>query len=149
MTTIAANKTSMACDLQFSYQGNRKLKGKTKILELEGDVCKSVFNTKKAFLGFAGNADVWGEIVGWFSDPTDKFPKCKNIEFLLLTNEKKLYHGTNMRNWMLLPESHFAIGSGGDYALAAMTAGKSPLDAVKIASKHDPMTGMGFLEYKF
>lgn len=147
ITTIAATKSSIACDRQFTYRENTKLRGSTKILEINGDICKEVFDVKKALLGFAGNADMWGEIVSWFAYPEGKFPKCRGIEFLLLTSEKKLFHGTNMRNWMLLPDGQFAIGSGAEFAMGAMTSGKTPLEAVKIASKHDPMTGMGFLEY--
>lgn len=138
----------MACDLQFT-KGNIKLKGVTKILELGEDVCKEMFNCKSALMGFSGNADVWGEVVGWFTDISEKPPKCRGIEFLLLTNTKKLYHGSNLRNWMLLPDKHFAIGSGCDFAIAAMTSGKTPLEAVKIASKHDANTGLGFKEYHF
>lgn len=148
MTTVAANKTSIACDLQFT-KGNLKLKGVTKVLEINGDICKEMFNCSEALMGFSGNADIWGEVVSWFYDPEEKPPKCRGIEFLLLTNTKKLYHGTNLRNWMLLPEKHFAIGSGCDFAMAAMTAGKTPLEAVKIAGKHDANTGLGYKEYSF
>lgn len=137
----------MACDLQFT-KGNIKFKGSTKIIELDGDIVKEMFNCKRALLGFAGNADVWGEVVSWFYTPDEKPPKCRGIEFLLLTDKKQLYHGSNLRNWMLLPEKHFAIGSGCDFAIAAMSAGKSPVEAIKIASKHDSGTGMGYKDYK-
>lgn len=148
MTTIACNKSSLACDLQFTYGGTTKFKGKTKVLPLEGKVCEDMFGVKKAFLGFAGNADQWGNVVNWFSLPEGKLPKMKNIEFLLLTDAKKIYHGTNLSNWMLIPEPFFAIGSGRGFALAAMASGKSPLEACKVASKFDINTGLGFLDYK-
>jgi len=146
VTTVAANKTSMACDLQFT-KGNVKLRGSTKILELDTEVCKEMFGCKKALLGFSGNADTWSEVVNWFYDMSEKPPRCKGIEFLLLNDKKQLYHGYNLRNWMLLPDKHFAIGSGEAFAIGAMTAGKSPLEAVKVAGQHDVNTGMGYREY--
>ncbi len=149
MTTIACNVNSLACDLQFTYGGTTKFKGKTKVLPLEGQVCEDMFGVKKAFLGFSGNADGWGQVVNWFSIPEGKAPKCKNIEFLLLTDQKKIYHATNLVNWMYIPEKFFAIGSGRVFALSAMSCGKSPLEACKTASKFDINTGLGFLEYKF
>lgn len=38
-------------------------------------------------------------------------------------------------------EAPFAIGSGGGYAVAAMIAGKSALEAVQIACRLDPFSG--------
>jgi hypothetical protein len=36
-----------------------------------------------------------------------------------------------------------------NYTIAAMEAGKEPIDAVKIASKFDPSTGLGFKKLEF
>jgi ATP-dependent protease HslVU (ClpYQ) peptidase subunit len=63
---------------------------------------------------------------------------------LMLTNRKEFFHATTLSNWMLINQPFFAIGSGMQFAIAAMEAGKTPYEAVKIASKHDPHTGMGF-----
>lgn len=151
MTTIAASSVdaSIACDLQFTYKGTIKFKGGTKILTLKPEVAKALFGVNAAHIGFAGNADIWGQIVSWFCDPSDKPPRCKNIEFLMLTDKKQIYHATNMSNWMLIPEKHFSIGSGCEFALGAMSSGKTPLEAVKVASKHCAMTGLGFKSYSF
>ena len=83
MTTIACDTTSIACDLQFTYKGTQKFKGSTKILSLEGSVPQNIFGVDKAFIGFSGNADVWGEIVNWFTLQDGDPPRCKNIEFLM------------------------------------------------------------------
>jgi len=147
MTTIAANRNSIACDLQFTYGGNMKFKGVTKVLDVPPAACEDIFNVDRCLIGFSGNADTWGEVVAWFYDTSQKAPKCNGIEFLMLNSKHQLFHGTNLRNWMLLPEKHFAIGSGMDFAIGAMTSGKTPLEAVKVASKHDSKTGMGFKEY--
>lgn len=131
----------MAADRQFTHGSEMKLLGRTKIIEVP---LPELFSCKRAFIGFAGNADIWGTIVGWLHDPTTKPPKCREIEFLMLTDRGTIMHGTNMVNWLEICQPYFAIGSGVQYAQAAMSCGKTPIEAVKIASKHDAMTGMGF-----
>ncbi len=145
MTTIAANTDTIACDLQFTYGGSTKMKGSSKILSLTGEVPQKMFGVEKCFIGFAGDAGKWGEVVSWYYDDpfANKVPKTGDIEFLMLTSKHQLFHSNNLKNWMLLPEKQFAIGTGGSFALAAMSAGKTPGDAVKIASRHDLYTGMG------
>lgn len=97
-------------------------------------------------MGFAGNADIWGNVVAWIYSPETKPPKCRDIEFLALT-EQGIYHGTNLSNWMKIEEPYFAIGSGMHFAIAAMASGKSPIDACRVAGKYDRGTGLGYKEY--
>ena len=152
MTTIAASTVynSIACDLQFTYGGHTKFKGSTKVLTLENKLIQDMFGVNKAHIGFSGNADAWGQIVSWFSlGGEGKPPPCKKIEFLMLTDKKQIFHATNLQNWILIPEKHFSTGSGCNFAMGAMTAGFTPIEAVKTASKHDVMTGMGFKQYSF
>lgn len=125
------------------------MKGLTKILHVGPEAAKEVFGCKEAFIGFAGNTNVWSDVIQWFYDRTQKPPRCRDIEFLMVTNEKKVFTSTNLRNWVLITNGFHAIGSGGEYALGAMSAGKSPLEAVKVAGKHDIYTGMGYKEYTF
>lgn len=147
MTTIAANKNSIACDLQFTHSSGLKFKGKSKILKLSTEMSESLFGADKAFIGFCGSGDTWGNVVHWLIVPEGKPPRCRDIEFLALDSNKNIYHGTNLSNWMIIAEPFFSIGSGMQYAIGALTAGKTPKEAIKVASKHDPMTGMGFHEY--
>lgn len=149
MTTIAASTSAraIACDLQFT-RGNHKFKGSSKILSLEGSVPQSMFGVNKAFIGFAGNASAWGAIVSFFAlGAKGNPPKCKNIEFLMLTDKNQMHHSLDLRNWIYIPEKHFAIGSGSDFAIGAMSAGKTPKEAVVLASKHDIHTGLGCKVY--
>ena len=147
MTTIATNGKSMACDLQATHSGGIKFKIETKVIELPPKTAKDLFGVKKAFVGFCGSVDAWGEIHGWFYVPEGKPPKCRGIEMMMLTDKGEIYHATNMTNWTLIKEKQFAIGSGMQFAVAAMDSGKTPLESVKVASKFDPNTGMGFKEY--
>ena len=149
MTTIAASTSNraIACDLQFT-KGNHKFKGSSKILSLEGSVPQNMFGVNKAFIGFSGDASAWGSIVSFFALGAEgKPPKCKNIEFLMLTDRNQMHHSMDLCNWMYIPEKHFAIGSGSDFAIGAMSAGSTPKEAVVLASKHDIHTGLGCKVY--
>ena len=148
MTTIAVNRTSIACDRQFTYNGSTKMIGDTKVFTFNPDVAQELFNTKVAYCGFCGDAGAWGNVVNWFIDPSQKPPKVKEIEMILLTGKKEIYYANSLNNWMEIHDKYWSIGSGMPYALAAMATGKTPLEACKVASKFDVMTGMGYREYK-
>lgn len=147
MTTIAANKNTIACDLQFTYGENVKMKGASKIIEFKGPWCKQFFNAEYAYVGFAGNVNKWCEVVSWITVSVDKIPKLKGIELLALTSNNELFYGSGLTHWMRLERPFFAIGSGSHLALGAMEAGKSPMEAVKVAAQHDVFTGLGYKEY--
>ena len=144
MTTIACNKSMMAGDRQFTHSGGMKLLGTTKIYELPEHTCKEVFGCKKAFVGFCGNADNFPTAIAWLLTPDGPPPKVKGVEMLMLTDKGHIYHATTLLNWTRFHNKHLAMGSGMNYAQAAMDAGKDPYEAVKIASKNDPNTGMKF-----
>jgi ATP-dependent protease HslVU (ClpYQ) peptidase subunit len=148
MTTIAVNKESIAGDKQFTYGGSIKMLGKTKIYEVPAETAKAVFGCNKVLVGFCGNAMPIDRAVKWLWEPTTKPPKLKNMEVVMLTDKKEIYHGNDFRSLLKVEDKFMAIGSGMQYALAAMHSGKTPLEAVKIASKFDTMTGMGFNEIK-
>jgi len=133
----------MVGDKQFTHASGMKLTGKTKVYEVPHP---DVFQCKRAFIGFAGNADAFGKALGWLHDPTTKAPKLRDVEMLLLTDKGEILHGTTMHNWLQIPQPFMAIGSGMHYAMGAMAAGKDPYEACKIASKHDSNTGCGFVK---
>jgi len=147
MTTIAVNRTSIACDRQFTYNGNVKMQGKTKIFDVSPDVCKEFFNTDRMLIGFAGDAGEWGDVVNYLCDPSGKVPRIKGIELLALTGKREILYATSLTDWMKIEDKVWAIGTGMQYALGALHLGKTPLEACKVASKFDVSTGMGFKEY--
>ncbi len=67
------------------------------------------------------------------------FP-AKNVQALLLCSSGYKYYFEG-NTWNEMDEEYFAIGSGSDYALAAMDAGATAEEAVKIACKRDPFSG--------
>jgi len=149
LTTIAVSVShgAMACDLQMTYGMSTKMKTSSKILELDGDVCRQLFNCDKALMGFSGNASMWGAVVGWLSTMDGKPPKLKDIELLVLTSDKQILHSNSLTSWVGLKDKSFAIGSGGPYALAALDMGKTPKEAVAVACKRDVFSGMGVKSY--
>lgn len=149
LTTVAASKKfgAIACDRQLTYKESIKMQSSSKILELPSPFVEKYFGAKKGFVGYAGNADIWSDVVSWIVLGTEgKVPKCKGIEFLCLT-DVGLYHATTLTNWLELTDKHWSIGSGCPYAIAAMDNGADPLAACKAAGKRDVMTGMGYKNY--
>lgn len=144
MTTIAANRTSIACDRQFTHSGT-KFKGATKCFVPPKEVCQGLFQVDKVIVGACGSASGMSAAWAWLSDPTDK-PKVKGCEFLLLS-EKGIFISENLIIWLPVTQDYYAIGTGMQFAQAAMAVGASPKEAVAVASKHDPMSGMGVKEY--
>lgn len=147
MTTIAANQNEMSCDLQFSH-GGIAFKGATKIITLKSKIAKDMFNVEKAYIGFCGDAAKWAEVVAWYDFPLNKPPNTNGMEFLMLTSNNKIYCANTLKNWLLIDEPFYAIGSGRHLALAAMASGKDSKEAVKVASKYDKSTGLGIKTYK-
>jgi ATP-dependent protease HslVU (ClpYQ) peptidase subunit len=141
MTTVAVNKTMMAADRQFTYR-DQKLLGRTKIYEL--NQLAETFGAKKVFLGFAGSAEQIAKAIGWFYEPNGKFPKLGNLEAVALTDRGQIWHSQSLADWVEITQPYFAIGSGCSYAVAAMAAGSTPMQAVKIAAKFDVYTGMAY-----
>ena len=131
----------MAADRQFTYR-DQKLLGRTKIYEL--DQLAETFGAKKVFVGFAGSAEQIGKAIGWFHDPTGKFPKLSGLEAVALTDKGQIWHSQSLANWVEITQPYFAIGSGCSYAVASMATGATPLEAVKIAAKFDIYTGMAY-----
>ena len=147
MTTIAANRESIACDKQATHASNFKFKVKTKLFEIENPL----FYPTRFIIGYAGDLNIVPDILAYLTDVTGqtKQPKQKTTEFLVLTEDKKLFTFITPTKWILIDEPYYAIGSGMHYALGAMSAGATPLEAVKAAAKCDPNTGLGFKQMDF
>jgi ATP-dependent protease HslVU (ClpYQ) peptidase subunit len=134
----------MACDLQMTQSNTIKWKCKTKIYKFKAH--QEVYAPCDFMVGFAGSA---GDIVGiadYFEDPDSwkKPPKLSgDMNGLVLTQEGNIYIFQNPGRWLLVDAPYAACGSGSVFALGAVNAGASVKEAVKIASKLDPWSGMG------
>lgn len=148
MTTIAVNKQAMACDRQYSHSGGMKFLGGYKCQVVPPDFSEQFYATPKMIIGMCGDADTMSNIWKWVYDSDrKKMPKFKGAEIVALQADGTIMTSVNMDSWLIVKEPFYAIGSGMQYAIAAMVHGASPLEAVKTAAKYDLYTGKGFKEF--
>jgi len=136
---------TIASDRQYTYHDTTALKGRPKLEIIEGNVARALFKSPKAILGFAGSSSEIAKVRYWLLDISQSPPEIKDTEMLCLCSHG-IFHSSNLNIWLPIDKKYWAIGSGGDFAMAAMEVGKSPLEAVKVAAKLDIRTGMGFKE---
>jgi ATP-dependent protease HslVU (ClpYQ) peptidase subunit len=134
----------MVGDRQFTHSSGMKMTGKTKIYEIPEFTANSIFESKRVFIGFAGDTGSFGNILNWLYDPTGRVPKLGNVDLVMLNHRHEIYTAISLTNWLQMSQPFYAIGSGSEYAMGAMEAGKTPQEAIKVASKFDSSTGKGF-----
>lgn len=129
MTTIATDGRTMAGDDQVTG-GGQVLASRTKIIGLpDGRV-----------FGCTGYSDECSLFAKWMQGGIEKPTLGDDFAALVLTPDNKAFWiGQRLEpvEWSV-PAT---IGSGGDIALGAMLAGKSPAEAVQIAASRDVGTG--------
>lgn len=86
------------------------------------------------------------EIVAWLDDgsrQSDKpeFTGDDSSTVLIVDGKEAFYLSWPFLRAVKINEPFFAIGSGSEYALGAMAAGKDAKSAVAIAAQFDPQTG--------
>lgn len=139
MTTVAYSKKFgiMAAD-KLACIGDNK----------HGIVTK-VFKIKGSLIGFSGASDVAVTILRWFERgcSEDDWPELQydNRECSVLVvsadNVVKMYERYPIP--IIMEHDIHAIGSGQDFALAAMHLGHDPIKAIEVASALDCYTGNG------
>lgn len=145
MTTICANTSCIAADRQATHSGGMKFKIKTKLHHFNSPLIYPVGFT----VGLCGNLESFVEVMAFFESPEEykKPPAPKGIEGMVLTDDGELFMFFNPGKWMRVDQPFYAIGSGMHFAIAALESGKTPKEAIKIASKYDPSTGNGVTVY--
>lgn len=132
MTTVAWDGRMMAADKQLTLGGTPM--PITKIFRIGNEVigcCGSVQEAMLFIEWYRGNQDPKEKpkLEEGFSAMVIKDGRCLRFEHLLMPYE------IDMPCW--------ACGSGADYALGAMCAGKDAREAVEIACRLDVNSGMG------
>jgi ATP-dependent HslUV protease subunit HslV len=137
MTTIAYRDGVLAADSLVTL-GDTKVHGRYhKIVRIEGHL-----------IGTAGSVAACQHFLDWLREATgedgeDSAPPKGEYKALVVNPKGKV---REFESGSLLPvprgAKFFSIGSGAAYALAAMYAGASAADAVKIAAKIDTSTGL-------
>ena len=142
MTTIAYDGEYLVGDKQWTHYEQTPVSAQKIFLIENNDVFQAI--------GFAGNPDSLYEVLRQLED--SKYPiklEEKSIEFNALLID---YLGGA---WLITKHGEpqpvptpWAIGSGSQFALGAMEAGATAIEAVCIATIFDISTGLGYDEIK-
>tara|TARA_R100000808_G_scaffold5213_3_gene16004 strand:+ start:6645 stop:7085 length:441 start_codon:yes stop_codon:yes gene_type:complete len=144
MSTVATDGTTMAADSRITDDG-----GAMDLLNFP-----KVRRIRDSVVGFAGDVEMGILFFNWIEhgepdDPAQK-PQFDDDDFAGLVMRKGgvFWYGKRLIPGGVLSGSPTAIGSGGDLALGAMLAGKSPAEAVRLACRVDTNSGGRVKAYK-
>jgi ATP-dependent protease HslVU (ClpYQ) peptidase subunit len=136
MTIVCWDGHTLAADKQATNHdcGNNKV---TKVFKHNGHL-----------IGIAGAGDLAIEMLEWFKAGCvkDDFPQSGDDEYgtlMVITPDKKVKMYTGRPTAVVYEQEFIAIGSGRDYALAAMHLGFGAKKAVAVACHFDVNCGNG------
>jgi hypothetical protein len=105
---------------------------------------------RTVLVGAAGPLDAASDLISWFiKDRTiDKFPQMQRSEndwasLLVIMDNGWIHRYDRSPISIKIPPQRYAMGSGCDFAMAAMYLGKTAEEAVKVACELDPSCGGG------
>lgn len=137
MTTIAWDGKTLAADKQATSGG------------LAHSTTK-IFAHSTGLYGITGHLAHGLAVLKWiteqFGDPKTYPVNPSNDEYgyvMRINNAGEIWCYEGYPIPALMEDKFFAIGSGREYATAAMHCGSSAVEAVQIASIYNPGTGMG------
>ena len=137
MTTIAYDGKTLAGDKQTTYGNTPVVCTKLQRIKWKG---------KEAILGSSGAVIDCDIVIDWIIKGEKGKPEITQDEFdlsILLVNSEGVHYMTEFPKWHHMGKVKWAIGSGSNYALGAMEAGKTAKEAIEIASRLDVHTGLG------
>lgn len=145
MTTIIIDrkKKVIAADKQATW-GNTKFVSSSKIIR---GVSSTGLSYLAAAAGDISSGQTWFRWVMDYYDgkvSTEDYPKeMTDFEGVVLFKSGLLLLYLAKPEPVEINARYSALGSGSDFAVGAMEAGATLEEAIRIASKHDLMTGMG------
>lgn len=137
MTTVAYKSGILAAD-KMSVHGTSKHSRVTKVHKINGCLC-----------AIAGPYDIGMELLHWLQEGAepDDFPAIQSetneASLLVITPERRITLYERSPIPLIFEQEFAAIGSGRDFALAAMDLGCSAEEAVRVAMRFDAFTGHG------
>jgi ATP-dependent protease HslVU (ClpYQ) peptidase subunit len=75
-------------------------------------------------------------------------PSVSNVHAIAIDRSRHVWVTEEKLVWVRVPNK-WAIGSGADFALAAMACNRSAKGAIEVANKFDQYTGRGILMLRF
>jgi hypothetical protein len=137
MSVIAWDGTSLAADRRAYLGGLYRTMTK-------------VFDLGYALAAYAGDAAAGEEVLAWFNGgatpaefPAPQRDRDSYAPLLIVWPDKTLWQFERTPYPVKFPPQTFAIGSGRDFALAAMHLGKTAAEAVEVACAFDVACGNG------
>jgi ATP-dependent protease HslVU (ClpYQ) peptidase subunit len=137
MTTVVYSNGVMAAD-RMACEGNNKSGRMTKIFRVNGHL-----------VGFSGAADVSMMLLRWFEnganaeDWPDPHDDGMEASMLVVTPTGQVLQYERFPVPLVMEHKHHGIGSGRDFALAALHLGLDPIKAVELACELDAYSGGG------
>jgi ATP-dependent protease HslVU (ClpYQ) peptidase subunit len=139
MTTIAFDGTVMASDSRVTDDVGA-IRGKK--------LFKKRIGKSNHLIGIAGDVYAAMVFVDWYGtgkappgELVHSVPDLEGFEVLIWTG-KKLFTANKLCRLVEVEEPKYAIGSGAPYAMTAMDCGKSAEQAVRLACRRDPSSGL-------
>ena len=131
MTTIAASVThkQIAADSKCSTDRVHFQIGKLKELS-DGSI-----------FGAAGDQGLILKLYKFLYEGGEQLEAEAELDVLQLTHSGLCLFDTRTAQFYQIRSKFYAIGSGAEFALAAMSLGATPLQAIECAAKFDPDTG--------
>lgn len=134
MTTIAWDGRTLAADRQSTWGGTpTKIRKIFRAEHADG---------RKLIYGCAGLSHECQSYTRWIDGEICK-PEFTDLTILSIDQKGRIWYANQTMMWARIMTKQWAIGSGCDYAMGAMAAGKTAADAVRIASNLDVSTGFG------
>jgi ATP-dependent protease HslVU (ClpYQ) peptidase subunit len=101
-------------------------------------------NGDRYLVGCAGDLSDCVAFLRWMKSNGEAVkPSPTSFQALVIDAKRRIWWIDEKLVYIRLTEKRWAVGSGADYALGAMVAGKSAIEAVRIASRLDNSSGMG------
>lgn len=129
MTTIAWDGTRLAADKKRSVHGTAM-------------PCTKIWRFQGQLYGAAGDSWDCVAVRDWIEGRVDK-PVVTNLSVLRIDTERRAWLMEEKLSWHEITLPTWVLGSGGEYAMGAMAAGKNAIDAVEIANVLDNGSGLG------
>jgi hypothetical protein len=138
MTTIAWDGEMLACDRQLTSNGVRYETTKAHLLK-DGSLFAS-----------CGLLELNAAVLRYLQGEGEKplIGKDDDFDGLLIKPDGTAWMLNKLLYLVRIESSHYATGSGRDFALMAMRLGKNAREAIELASEQDIWTGMGITELK-
>lgn len=144
MTTIAWDGQTLAAD-------------KRVVFGCHTATVTKIFRVGDFLVALAGRADMMGEFVHWIENGCQReaYPRRvgptgdSEFQALVIKPDGKVLRYESTPFPFEIEDTCHALGSGRDYAIAAMACGKSAREAIEIAARFDENTGNGLDAFDF